>query len=204
MSFDFRYRRHAEALYEALRDDAFYRTLEESVEESSREAMLRYMDYSMAEGQLYGELCLLEDEEYGASVWTTPLDKERATDRSVRKKDFIAEHMGRRSLATYNGITSCMAEQAEPVVGPDWWYLSILGISPGLQGQGRGAHLVAHVLKITDRLQVPTYLETFSPRNISFYNRMGYEVVDSFHESTIGAPYWLMVRDAHNGTGTGS
>jgi hypothetical protein len=33
----------------------------------------------------------------------------------------------------------------------------------------------------------------------TFYKRLGYEVVDSFHEPTTDADYWLMIRDIKKG-----
>jgi hypothetical protein len=32
-----------------------------------------------------------------------------------------------------------------------------------------------------------------------FYKRLGYEVVDRFHEPTTDADYWLMIRDMKKG-----
>ena len=48
--------------------------------------------------------------------------------------------------------------------------LSIIGILPEFQGQGFGGGLVGPVLNRADQSGVPTYLETFTPRNITFYN----------------------------------
>ena len=75
MEFTFKYRNHAEALYRALTDDAFYIAMENAVlkEESSKEAMLRYMDYSMREADLYGCLYIPPGRDYGTSVWSRPL-----------------------------------------------------------------------------------------------------------------------------------
>ena len=54
--YRFAYRDYAEALYDALAEDAFYRTMEQSVSDGDqrREALLRYLDYSMREAKEYG------------------------------------------------------------------------------------------------------------------------------------------------------
>ena len=197
MDYKFKYKNFAEALYEALSNDAFYITMEKSVNNgSSKEAMLRYMDYSMLEAEKYGDLIIPEHHEHGASIWAKPLEKELDVVKSSEKKHFLKYGMGDASLRTYNSIVSFMAEKAAPLIGKDFWYLSIIGILPEFQGQGLGPDLVKEVLEKTDVLGVPTYLETFTTRNISFYNRIGYQVAGSFHEPTADATYWLMIRDA--------
>ncbi|MCP4021731.1 MAG: GNAT family N-acetyltransferase, partial [Desulfobacteraceae bacterium] len=181
MNFQFAYKEYAEALYLALCDDAFYLTMEKSAgnNESSREAMLRYLEYSMKEAQEYGELYFPEENKYGVSLWLKPLNETRQAQKSVEKKDFLLDQMGSRSLDTYNAIVDFMSTQSEPFVGEAFWYLSIIGILPEFQGQGVGAELMETVLKQTDKLGVPTYLETFTPRNMTFYNRLGYKAVAS-------------------------
>lgn len=199
MKYNFRYKKFAEALYEALRDDAFYVTMEKSVTDgSSRDAMLRYMDYSMIEGEKYGELVIPSCHDHGSSIWAKPLQKRLAMEKSSAKKNFLINEMGEVSLRTYNSIVNLMAENAVSLVEKNFWYLSIIGILPEFQGQGHGFGLVKDVLKKTDELGVPTYLETFSPRNISFYHRLGFQVAGSFHEPTTNAEYWLMIRNIGN------
>lgn len=75
------------------------------------------------------------------------------------------------------------------------WYLSILGVLPAFQGQGLGDGLVESILEKTDQLAVSTYLETFNPRNITFYNRMGYRVATRFDEPVTDADYRLLTRE---------
>ena len=196
MQFSFRYKNYAEALYWALKEDAFYITMEKSVQddESPQQAMVRYMDYSMVEAELYGELFIPSDHEYGVSIWSTPLSDELEAKKTNEKKEFLLNHMGGEALKTYADIVDFMTESARGLIGREFWYLSIVGVAPLFQGKGLGPGLIRNVLNRTDEMQVPTYLETFTPRNMSFYNRLGYESVQSFHEPTTGCEYWLMVR----------
>lgn len=196
MNYEFKYRKYAEALYYALQDDAFYMTMKKSiVNGSSTEAMIRYMDYSIKEGERYGEIFIPDNHDNGVSVWAKPLNKAFEKEKHKNKTDFLEYYMGRESLETYNSITKYMSEKAADLIDENSWYLSIIGILPGFQGQGLGAGLVKNILKRTNRLGIPTYLETFTPRNITFYNRLGFQVVGRFHEPTVDAKYWLMVRD---------
>jgi ribosomal protein S18 acetylase RimI-like enzyme len=56
------------------------------------------------------------------------------------------------------------------------WYLPWFGVDPGLQGQGLGSELMTHCLRRVDEDQLPVYLETPNPRNITFYERHGFDV----------------------------
>jgi len=153
----------------------------------------------MIEGEDYGELIFPEDHEHGVSIWSKPLHDEAEKEKSKRKKSFLKIHMGRESLQTYNTIVSFMSEQSEQRIDNDSWYLSILGILPQFQGKGLGQELITTVLKKTDRLNIATYLETFTPRNMTFYHRLGYRQKACIHEPTTDADYWIMVREPMNG-----
>ena len=196
MSFIFKYRKCAEALYYALIEDAFYITMEKSVEHenSSREAMFRYMEYSMIEAQASGELFIPDGHNHGASIWSKPICHDQELAKEQEKENFISNEMGERSLETYKAIVDFMSAQSAPIVKTTSWYLSIVGLLPEFQGQGRGSGLIEDVLKKTDDLGVETYLETFTPRNMTFYQRFGYKTVSSFDEPTTEARYWLMIR----------
>lgn len=56
------------------------------------------------------------------------------------------------------------------------WYLPLIGVDPLAQGHKLGAALMAPALAICDRDQLPAYLESSNPRNIPFYERLGFRV----------------------------
>ena len=87
-----------------------------------------------------------------------------------------------------------MAQKTSSTIPKDAWYLSIIGVLPQFQGKGLGAELIDSVLKDTDLQGIPTYLETFTPRTISFYKKLGYKPVKSVREPTTNAEYWILVR----------
>jgi GNAT superfamily N-acetyltransferase len=58
------------------------------------------------------------------------------------------------------------------------WYLAVLGADAHFQGQGLGAALLTHTLAMCDSTGHPAYLESSNPRNISIYERHGFEVMD--------------------------
>ena len=56
------------------------------------------------------------------------------------------------------------------------WYLAWFGVDGAIQGRGFGGELMKRCLRIVDEDHLPTYLNTSNPRNISFYERPGFEV----------------------------
>lgn len=57
------------------------------------------------------------------------------------------------------------------------WYLPLVGVDPGRQGQGLGAALMRAAAERCDREGSLAYLESSNPRNISLYLRHGFEVM---------------------------
>ena len=190
--FRFEYRDLAEALYDALVDDAFYTTLQKHT--TGKEAMLRYLEYSMIEAREYGELFIPEEHRHGVSLWLKPQSAEREKEKKRAKRQFMLDQLGEAAEHCYQRIVQSMSERSDSVVEDHYWYLSIIGILPEHQGKGFGPGLVEAVLAQTDRLGVPTYLETFTPRNHSFYQRLGYEVAGTFDEPVTGGTYAVMSR----------
>lgn len=57
------------------------------------------------------------------------------------------------------------------------WYLPMIGVDPAYQGVGVGSALMTEALKAVDRDGLIAYLESSNPRNISLYERHGFEVI---------------------------
>jgi len=65
-------------------------------------------------------------------------------------------------------------EEAHPTT--PHWYLPWFGVDCALQGQGLGSSLMTPCLRMVDRDHLPAYLDSTNPRNVSFYQRHGFEV----------------------------
>jgi len=57
------------------------------------------------------------------------------------------------------------------------WYLPVIGVDPVAQGRGLGEALMRHAVARCDEEQSLAYLESTSPRGISFYERHGFKVI---------------------------
>ena len=75
------------------------------------------------------------------------------------------------------------------------WYLPWLGVDSALQGRGLGTQLMKPCLAIIDQGHLPAFLETPNPRNLSFYERHGFEVTAVSQDGTC-PPVTSMLRAA--------
>lgn len=80
------------------------------------------------------------------------------------------------------------------------WYLMVLGVDPELQNQGAGSAIVREGLAHADRESVPCYLETSERRNLAFYERHGFVVVEEATLGKGGPPAWAMLRKSRSAT----
>jgi GNAT superfamily N-acetyltransferase len=53
----------------------------------------------------------------------------------------------------------------------------VVGVDPERQGQGVGSAIIREGLALADRESRPCYLETSEPRNLAFYQRLGFVVL---------------------------
>lgn len=58
------------------------------------------------------------------------------------------------------------------------WFLPAIGVDPPAQGRGLGAALMAPMLTRCDEEGAIAYLESSNVRNLPFYERLGFQVVE--------------------------
>jgi len=182
----------------ALEDDPFYRTIcgEYAHDAARRRAVLAsYFDCSIAEGRELGRCVHLAEPRQGVAVWLLPQSVEAQLAAAKRKRAFLQSALDAAGFANYYRIVEYMHGKTAGVVSGDAWYLSIIAVEPSLQGQGLGRRLLEPTLGEADRAGATCYLETFSPRNPSFYERLGFMTRARFAEPTSGAEYAVMVRE---------
>ncbi len=77
------------------------------------------------------------------------------------------------------------------------WYLPMIAADPAYMGRGLGAAIMKHALRRCDKDGVIAYLESSNPRNISLYERCGFEVIGKIQAGS-SPPMYPMVREARN------
>lgn len=90
-----------------------------------------------------------------------------------RGRSIIAEHAGEaRADAAFATIIAARGHAVEE----SHWTLQYLGVLSARQGAGLGASAVAPILAVCDIEGLPCGLVSSNPRNVSFYERLGFRV----------------------------
>src|SRR5579871_2514495 len=165
------------ALAESLFEDPFYWAITESFGHdyaARKTALGHYFHYSLEEAQRTGRCAMAPDPSLGAAAWLLPRAPEVAAAEARAKAEFLDAVLGRRGKANYDRMVAFMAPLSANVVPPAAWYLSIIGVHPCAQGRGLGMTLLTGTLEEASRTHATSYLETFTPRNFGFYERLGF------------------------------
>lgn len=133
-----------------------------------------YLNYTMPAFDAFGGACVETGSAYvtenfeGGALWFPPghgPDKEKFVEclEATANKSVLED--GFRVLESMDEY-----HPDEPS-----WYLPLIAVDPAYQGVGFGTALMKHALKRCDKEGLPSYLESTNPRNISLYERYGFE-----------------------------
>ncbi len=75
-------------------------------------------------------------------------------------------------------------------------YVVVIGVAREHQGRGIGGRMMRCIGEAGDRSGLPVYLETETESNARFYERLGFQVLQSMTLPAVELPTWLMVREA--------
>ena len=132
---------------------------------------------------------LTTDTVEGAAVWQRPSEAEiGGLSRFRNTMRFLALAGFGVGRAKRLGDMVSAHRPSEP-----HYYLAALGTDPHHQGRGIGSALIQPVLDRCDKERIPAYLESSKERNLPFYQRHGFEVVEAL-EIPNGPGIWTMVR----------
>ena len=188
--------RAAEVLIEAFRDDPLYLYI---CPDSGRraEAMRALLDAVVGFTLVYGE-AWTTPEVSGVACWLPPGRTAISIRQMPRTRFALLRAMLRfgpgglgRAMEVFGYADGA---QARAVSGPHW-YLWALGVAPASQGQGIGSSLLRPILTRADAEGLPCYLETETERNVAFYEKRGFGVVEAKRMSGGSGPtLWIMLR----------
>lgn len=108
------------------------------------------------------------------ALWHGPAQGRRIPDESFRP--WFRALLGNDLLAHDRFRFFGLLSETRPV--DTHWYVAAVGTQPRLQGTGLGTRLMAPMLTQCDAEGVPTYLESTNARNVPFYERLGFVVVE--------------------------
>jgi GNAT superfamily N-acetyltransferase len=106
----------------------------------------------------------------GAALWLPPgVDPD-----SDRMAELAA---GALPEAMLGDAISVMEQMAQYHPDEDCWYLAVIGTDPAHMGTGLGATMMKHCLRQCDEDGKLAYLESSNPKNVSLYERHGFEAL---------------------------
>lgn len=115
-------------------------------------------------------LALVSENFEGVAVWHPPathLDEDAVGDQITQ---YIAKDIIDDVFAVFEQVESYHPEG-------DIWYLPLIAVDPAHQGKGLGAALMKTALQKCDEDGLPAYLESSNQRNITLYQRHGFEIM---------------------------
>jgi GNAT superfamily N-acetyltransferase len=104
----------------------------------------------------------------GAALWLPPETHPDDKELQALLQSTVSPSLAKETAVVFEQMATY--HPSEP-----HWFLPLIGVDPAHQGEGHGGALMAYALAWCDRDHVPAYLESSNPRNISFYERHGFE-----------------------------
>ena len=150
-------------------------------------------------GHLFGEVYTTADVVDGAAIWLPP-DSPPMTRENIAAAGMMEmpQQMGAEPFERLMRMKSHFDELRQRDAPEPHWYLWTLGVDPPRQGKGVGSALLQPVLSRADREGLPCYLEADKAKNVPFYQRHGFEVVEESDLPGGGMHYWTMKRPSRS------
>ena len=136
-----------------------------------------------------GGMPLITGEGEAATLWRKPGQAEIGKLEMLRQ---LFPLIGAFGTALGRAMRVGDAIDAHHPPGP-YWYLHIAGVDPAHQGRGLGSASIRQGLAKAREDGVPAFLETATPRNVSLYQSLGFEVVDEWDVPKGGPKFWSML-----------
>lgn len=126
------------------------------------------------------------DDYAGAALWLPPEVHSTEEELLSILHRTIAEQKRTELFAIFEQMGSYHPEEPH-------WYLPAIGVDSIYQGHGYGSALMQHALRPCDREQKLAYLESTNPRNLSLYQRHGFELLGTIQVGS-APPLFPMLR----------
>jgi ribosomal protein S18 acetylase RimI-like enzyme len=151
------------------------------------EAILRY-------GLLAGHVLTGVESGAGAVVWMPPDVEHTPEHAEAAGLTRLPETIGAGPAARFGRIVDLVEGWHRRDMEAPHWYVMVVGVAPAFQGQGYGRALLQPMLDRADAEGLPCYLETTQPKNVSFYQRLGFEVLVEEADADSGLRLWTFRR----------
>ena len=142
----------------------------------------RWMNWQLFESFGMGEVAV--DEATGdvvsAALWEEANMTVGAALRGLCMFLYMVISLGvRPGMCMMSLMSECESKRQK--YAPTALHLQTMGTVSAAQGKGIGRNVLQSGIKRADARGVPCYLESSNPRNVPFYKRLGFKVVEEFY-----------------------
>ena len=107
----------------------------------------------------------------GAAIWLPP----GVFGDEQKISSWVSENVSEQRLETLEKVLEEL-DKYHPKTNR-CWYLALLAVDPAFQRLGLGSIMMKHVNRLLDNTACQGYLESSNAKNISLYQRHGYEIM---------------------------
>lgn len=159
-------------------------------QDSKRQERIRaLMDYSFEICRQWGEVYLSDDRK-AAALLLYPHQKKTTTKAIGLDVKLAFKALG---LSNLRKVMSRESEIKAFHPKQPFLYFWFLGVLPGLQGKGIGSRLMEEIIRNSEQLRLPIYLETSTEENLPFYRKFGFEI---YAQINFDYPLYLLKRES--------
>ncbi|HLO82884.1 MAG TPA: GNAT family N-acetyltransferase [Chitinophagaceae bacterium] len=163
-------------------------------EAERKERSLPHFSAVLQYGILFGEVYTTSD--YGgAVVWLKPGETIVTPEKAeLGGLAALPQTIGEAPFTRFINVLDYADQFHKQDMNDPHWYTMVLGVDPASQGKGYGNALLQTRLEEAKSNNIPVYLETAQPRNVSFYKHMGFDLIREVVEPVSGIKMWTFIK----------
>ncbi len=149
-------------------------------------------------GLQFGEVYRTAGELGGVAVWLKPGETEVTAEKAEAGGLYrLPELVGEEPMSRFFAALDFIEPYHKQDMPEPHWYTMVVGVDPAFRGKGLGKSLLLPVLDKAAETNIPCYLETGQPANVSFYKKLGFRILRELVDPVSGLSIWTFRWDAH-------
>jgi ribosomal protein S18 acetylase RimI-like enzyme len=156
---------------------------------------LRFYQAVIRMGLIHGEVYTTPSMD-GIAVWSSPEVTSFSLGLLLRTGFLTALlSTGFRPMFRFISSAGYVQKLQQQAISIPYWTLVFLAVEPAQQGKGLGGILIQPILARSDEEGIPCYVESANERNLNFYKKHDFNIVNQGQVPGGGPLVWIMVRE---------
>ncbi|TFF87278.1 MAG: GNAT family N-acetyltransferase [Promethearchaeota archaeon] len=97
-------------------------------------------------------------------------------------------------LKIWNNVDKCHGSAHKRHAPFNHFYIMSFAIDPKFQRRGYGSALMQYIIKVVNKSNLPIYLETQNEKNLSFYEKFDFEVLEEEIIQKLDVKTWYLLK----------